>query len=65
MVYGRQKLHYDIEGIELLKKHEGLGEEVNLAAERLLDDKDLKKIRYLKLKQAVKNIDRKGFRDSD
>lgn len=65
MVYGRQKVFKDIDGIELLKKAEGIDENVNLAAERLLDDKDLRKIRYLKLKKAVQNIDKKGFKDSD
>jgi hypothetical protein len=46
-------MQYDIDGIDLLKKHERMDENYNLAAERILDDKDLKKIRYLKLKKAV------------
>jgi len=57
-------LNYNIDGIELLKKHEGIDVGVNLAATRILDENDLKKIRVLKLKQAVKKVDRKGFASS-
>lgn len=32
--------------------------------ERLLSDKDLKKIRIMKLRKAVRKVDRKGFRSS-
>lgn len=49
-VYGKQKINYGIEGIELLNKHEGLDESVNLAATKILDDNDLKKLRILKLR---------------
>jgi len=62
-VFGREKLNTNIDGIELLKKHEKIDEEVNLAAERILDDTDLKKIKILKLKEGVKHVDRYGFRD--
>jgi hypothetical protein len=62
LVYGKQKISYGIDGIELLDK-EGTG--VNLAQERLLDEEDLKRIRVLKLRQAVKKVDRKGFASSD
>ncbi len=48
----------------MLKKYEGIDEGVNLAATRILDDEDLKKIRILKLRQAVKKVDRKGFASS-
>jgi len=48
-----------------LNKAEGLDEGVNLAATEILDDEDLKKIRILKLRQAVKKVDRKGFASSD
>ena len=61
MVYGKQKIHYDIDGLDLLRKAENLPEGANIAAERILDDKDLKKIKYLKLKNAVKKVDRKRF----
>jgi hypothetical protein len=64
LIYGKQKLNYDVDGLELLRKAENLPEGTNMAAERILDDNDLKKIRYLKLKAAVKKVDRKGFADS-
>jgi len=40
-------------------------EDVDLAADRILNDKDLKKIKILKLKEGVKRVDRHGFRDDD
>ena len=49
-IYGAHKLNYNIDGIELLKRHEGVDEGVNLAADRILDENDLKKIKILKLK---------------
>jgi hypothetical protein len=64
-VYGRQKVFTDIDGLDLLKKAEKLPDDYNMATERILTDADLKKIRYLKLKNVVKRVDRKGFRDSD
>lgn len=64
LIYGKQKLNYDIDGLDLLRKAEHLPEGTNIAAHRILDDNDLKKIRYLKLKAAVKKVDRKGFADS-
>jgi len=48
-----------VDGIELLK------EGGNLAAERMLGDDDLKRIRLIKMKMAAKHVDRKRFRDSD
>lgn len=50
MVYGRQKISYDIDGIELLAKDEGVEDPHTLAASRILTDEDLKRIKYLKLK---------------
>lgn len=64
-VYGAEKLNYDIDGIDLLKKVSKIDEDVNLAADRVLDDHDLKKIKILQLKEGVKRVDRHGFRDED
>lgn len=47
MVFGAQKLNYDIDGLNLLKKAEKIDPSVNLAADRVLDDKALKKIKIL------------------
>jgi hypothetical protein len=57
-VYGERKINKTIEGIEYLKEGE------NVITERLLTDRDLKKIRVMKLREAVKKVDRKGFRSS-
>lgn len=65
IVFGAQKLHHDIEGIDLLKKAEKIDEDVNLAADRVLDDHALKKIKILQLKEGVRRVDRHGFRDED
>lgn len=56
-------MNYDIDGIELLKKAEKIDDDVNLGAERVLDNGDLKKIRILQLKEGVRRVDRHGFRD--
>jgi hypothetical protein len=61
LVFGNQKLARDIEGIELLKKAEKIDGDVNLAADRVLDDRDLKKIKILMLKEGVRKVDRHGF----
>ena len=53
LVFGRQKVFYDIDGIDLLKKAENVPDHVNLAASKFLDDSDLKKIKYLKMRKAV------------
>jgi len=63
LLYGAERLHHDLDGADLLKKAEKLDAGVNVAAERVLDDKDLKKIKILKLKAGVQRIDRHGFRD--
>ena len=55
----------DIDGIELLRKAEKIDDSVNVAADRILDDRALKKIKILKLKEGVKKVDRHGFRDDD
>ena len=34
-----------------------------MAADRILDNDDLKKIRILQLKEGVRKVDRHGFRD--
>lgn len=57
-LYGATKVNTNIDGIEYLKE----GNDV--VTERLLTDKDLKKIRIMKLRNAVKKVDRKGFRSS-
>ena len=61
-VFGAQKLNFDIDGIELLKKAEKIDSDVNVAADRVLDDKDLRKIKILQLKEGVRKVDRHGFR---
>ena len=53
LVYGRQKVNFGIDGIELLEKAEGVE---GLALTRVLNDEDLKKIKILKLKQALKGV---------
>ena len=63
MVFGAEKVYKDIEGIDLLKKAEKIDPSVNLAADRLLDDRDLKKMKILQLKEGVKRVDRHGFAD--
>lgn len=47
LVFGQEKLNKTIEGIELLQKAEKIDYDVNLAADRVLDDRALKKIRIL------------------
>jgi len=58
-IYGARQMATTVDGIELLK------EGGNLAAERMLGDDDLKRIRLIKMKMAAKHVDRKRFRDSD
>lgn len=65
MVYGHKKVHNDIEGMEFLRKADGLAEDDNVAAQRMLTDNDFKKMKILKLRQAVKKVDRHGFRSDD
>jgi len=64
-VYGKQKMFFDIDGIEHLKDIYNVPDSINLATEKILDDKDFKKIRYLKLKKAVQRNSKQKFVDSD
>lgn len=64
-VFGQVKVHKTIDGIEFLKKAQKIDADVNLAADRILDDRDLKKIKILQLKEGVRKVDRHGFRDDD
>lgn len=57
-IYGERKISKTIDGIEYLKE----GEDV--ITQRILTDRDLKKIRVMKLREAVKKVDRHGFRSS-
>lgn len=65
LAFGTQKLARDVEGIELLKKAEKIDSSVNLAADKILDDRDLKKIKILMLKEGVKRVDRHGFAEGE
>ena len=51
--FGEHRVSKSISGIELLKKAEKIDKDVNLAAMRILDDKDFKKMKILKLKKGV------------
>jgi hypothetical protein len=55
-VYGKQKLNYDIDGIELLAKHEGYENVESLTMTRVLTDDDFKMIKRLKMKEALKHV---------
>lgn len=57
-VYGSRKIATTIEGLEYLKE----GNDV--LTQRVLTDKDLKKMRVMKLREAVRKVDRHGFRSS-
>jgi hypothetical protein len=63
--FGEVNLKTTIEGIEYLKRAEKIDGDVNLAADKILDDKALKKIRILQLKEGVRKVDRHGFRDDE
>jgi len=56
LVYGKQKINYDIDGIELLAKHEGHENAESLAMTRVLNDEDLRKIKVLKMREALKHV---------
>lgn len=56
ILYGEQKVAKTIAGTELLKDGENIG------TTRILTDEDLRKMKLLKLKAAVKKVDRHGFR---
>jgi len=57
-VYGHQKIHETIDGIEYLK------EGADIAKDRLLTQEELKKIQIKRMREAVRKVDRKGFRSS-
>ena len=66
MIYGRQKVNYDVDGIELLKGNKKEGEEnLPLASTKILDDKDLKKIKILKMKKTLAKIDKNRFKEDE
>jgi hypothetical protein len=58
IVFGAQKVFTDIDGLDLYRETEG--RDFN-PAEELLDNKDLKKIRFLQLRKAALKVDKKGF----
>ena len=47
MAFGETKLVKTIDGLDLLRQSEGLDEGVNLMTDRILDEKDFKKIKLL------------------
>ena len=55
LIYGDRKLANNVDGVQFLKEGD------NVAKERILTDKDLKKIKLMKLREAVKRVDKKGF----
>lgn len=55
-VYGRSKLSYDIDGIELLAKHLGYEDGKSLSMSKVLTDEDFKTIKKLKFKEALKHV---------
>jgi len=57
-VYGQRAVATTVDGVELL------GEGAGIASERILTDKDHKRIKMKKMRQAIRKVDRKGFRSS-
>ena len=55
LVYGQKKVASNVDGVAYLKEGE------DIAKERILTDKDFKKIKLQKLRLAVKRVDKKGF----
>ena len=51
--------------MEHLKRAYDVDDDVNVAAEKILDDSDFKKIRYLKMRKDVQSLNRMKFEDSD
>ena len=64
-VFGAERVAEEVDGIELLRKAEKIKEDVDLNTDKILTDKDLKKIKILQLKEGVKRVDRHGFRDKE
>jgi hypothetical protein len=48
-----------------LKKAEKINKDANPAADDILDDRALKKIKILQLKDGVRKVDKHGFREAD
>ena len=65
--YGNNKVDYGIEGIELLKKLEKKPKDYKMEEEEILDEKQLKKLKALKIKYAAELIQHKkvGVTDED
>ena len=65
--YGNNKIDYGIEGIELLKKLEKKPKDYKMEEEEILDEKQLKKLKALKIKYAAELIQHKkvGVTDDD
>ena len=55
-VFGRAKLNFDIDGIDLLAKHLGFEDGQSLTMNRVLTDDDFKMIKKLKIKEALKHV---------
>lgn len=49
----------------MLKKAEKINKDANPAADDILDDRALKKIKILQLKDGVRKVDKHGFREAD
>lgn len=56
LLYGQEKVVTNIDGVDLLKEGE------NVTMNRLLTEEDFRKIKLKKLKDAVRKVDRHGFR---
>jgi protein SDA1 len=53
--YGQSKVASNVDGVAYLKEGE------NIAKERILTEKDFKKIKLQKLREAARRVDKKGF----
>jgi len=60
--FGYEHVATDVDGAALLKEDK---DGVPVAAQRLLTDKDLKKIRVLKQRMIMRRVDKHGFRSDD
>jgi protein SDA1 len=58
-LFGEVDLKRGIDGADLLKEGD------NVAADRILTDTDLKKIKVLKLRKAMRRVDRGGFKEDE
>jgi len=64
-VYGQSKIVHGIEGIELLKKYEHIPADVKYEYETILDNKQLKQIKLLKMKYAAEKIQHIKIKHND